>query len=73
LVQVQTALTSGLIGAIVTAIVAIGGAIINSRNSKPERDLKRLAVLEKAHELQSAGVSLPDDIRHAYTVRPDAG
>jgi hypothetical protein len=73
LVQVQTALTSGLIGAIVTAIVAIGGAIINSRNSKPERDLKRLAVLEKAHELQSAGVPLPEDIMYAYTVKRNAG
>jgi len=66
LVQVQTALTSGLIGAIVTALVAIGGAIIGSRNSRPDRDLKRLAVLEKARELQSAGVQLPDDIAQAY-------
>lgn len=73
LVQVQTALTSGLIGAVVTALVAIGGAIVNSRNSRPERDLKRLAVLEKAHELQGAGVQLPDDIAQAYVRRPDAG
>ena len=36
LVQVQTALTSGLIGAIVTALVAIGGAILNSKSSKPD-------------------------------------
>jgi hypothetical protein len=71
LVQVQTALTSGLIGAIVTAIVAIGGAIINSRNSRPERDLKRLAVLEKVHQLQTAGVPLPDDITHAYPMKRD--
>jgi hypothetical protein len=66
LVQVQTALTSGLIGAIVTAIVAIGGAISGSRNSKPDRDLKRLAVIEKARALQAAGVPLPDDIAQAY-------
>ena len=67
-VQVQTALTSGLIGAIVTALVAIGGAIASSRNSRPDRDLKRLAVLEKARELQGAGVRLPDDIAQAYGV-----
>ena len=66
LVQVQMALTSGLIGAIVTALVAIGGAIMGSRNSRPDRDLKRLAVLEKARELQSAGIKLPDDIARAY-------
>lgn len=66
LVQVQTALTSGLVGAIVTALVAIGGAIMGSRNSRPDRDLKRLAVIEKARELQSAGVQLPDDIARAY-------
>ena len=72
LVQVQTALTSGLIGAVVTALVAIGGAVVNSRNSKPERDLKRLAVLEKVHELQSAGVQLPDDIAQIYALRRDA-
>ena len=73
LVQVQTALTSGLIGAVVTALVAIGGAIVSSRNSKPERDLKRLAVLEKAHELQSAGVQLPNDIAQAYVTHRTEG
>jgi hypothetical protein len=66
LVQVQTALTSGLIGAIVTAIVAIGSALMGSRNSRPDRDLKRLAVLEKARELQQAGIRLPEDIAKAY-------
>ena len=66
LVQVQTALTSGLIGAIVTALVAIGGAIMGSRNSRADRDLKRLAVMEKARELQRAGIRLPDDIAKAY-------
>jgi hypothetical protein len=70
LVQVQTTLTSGLIGAIVTALVAIGGAIMGSRNSRPDRDLKRLAVLEKARELQSAGIRLPDDIADAYGAPP---
>ena len=73
LVQIQTALTSGLIGAVVTALVAIGGALVNFRNSKPERDLKRLAVLEKVHELQSAGVQLPHDIAQRYSLRRDVG
>ena len=73
LVQVQTALTSGLIGAIVTALVAIGGAIMGSRNSRPDRDLKRLAVLEKARELEGAGIKLPNDIAQAYGApRPEA-
>jgi len=72
LVQVQTALTSGLIGAIVTSLVAIGGAIMGSRNSRADRDLKRLAVIEKARELQSAGIRLPDDIAKAYgSPRPE--
>ena len=66
LVQVQTALTSGLIGAVVTALMAIGGAIISSRNSRADRDLKRLAVIEKARELQGAGIRLPDDIAKTY-------
>ena len=71
LVQVQTTLASGLIGALVTAIVAIGGAILSSKASKPDRDLKRLAVIEKARELKQAGVSLPADIETTY-VRNDA-
>lgn len=69
LVQIQTALTSGLIGAVVTAMVAIGGAILNSKTSKPERDLKRLAVMEKAHELERAGMQLPIDIAQTYVNR----
>ena len=66
LVQVQTALTSGLIGAIVTTLVAVGGAIMGSKNSRADRDLKRLAVIEKAQELQGAGMRLPDDIVKVY-------
>lgn len=67
LVQVQAALTSGFVGALVTAVVAIAGAFVTSRNSRPDRDLKRLAVLEKARELQTAGVKLPPDIAKNYT------
>ena len=66
LVQIQAILTSGLVGALVTAIVAIAGAIVTSRNSRPERDLKRLAVVEKLHELQVAGTPVPKDIESAY-------
>ena len=43
--QAQTILTSGLVGALVTAIVAILGAFVTSRNSRPDRDLKCLAVI----------------------------
>jgi predicted PurR-regulated permease PerM len=63
--QVQTVLTSGLVGALVTAIVAILGAVVTSRNSKPDRDLKRLAVIEKVRELKAANVKLPPDLAHA--------
>ena len=63
--QAQTVLTSGLVGALVTAIVAIVGAIVTSRNSRPDRDLKRLAVIEKVRELKAANVRLPPDLAHA--------
>lgn len=63
--QVQTVLTSGLVGALVTAIVAILGAFVTSRNSKPDRDLKRLAVIEKVRELKAANVRLPPDLARA--------
>ncbi|MEJ0085522.1 MAG: hypothetical protein WDO72_07565 [Pseudomonadota bacterium] len=63
--QAQTVLTSGLVGALVTAIVAILGAFVTSRNSKPDRDLKRLAVIEKVRELKAANVRLPPDLAHA--------
>ena len=63
--QAQTVLTSGLVGALVTAIVAILGAFVTSRNSRPERDLKRLAVIEKVRELKAAKVKLPPDLARA--------
>ena len=63
--QLQTVLTSGLVGALVTAIVAILGAFVTSRNSRPERDLKRLAVIEKVRELKAANVKLPRDLARA--------
>ena len=66
LVQVQAILTSGLVGALVTAVVAVAGAVVTSRNSRPDRDLKRLAVLEKLRELQGAGVAVPSDIEVKY-------
>ena len=61
----QTVLKSGLVGALVTMIVAIFGAFLTSRNSKPERDLKRLAVIEKVRELKAANVKLPRDLARA--------
>jgi Flp pilus assembly protein TadB len=69
LVQVQAVLTSGLVGALVTAVVAVAGAVVSSRNSRPERDLKKLAVLEKLHELRGAGVQVPADIEATYSAR----
>lgn len=55
-------LASGLIGALVTAMVGMFGAFANFRRSRSERDLKRLEVLEKASELSAKGLKLPDDI-----------
>ena len=64
--QIQTTLTSGLIGAVVTAIVAIAGALLKTKNSKVDRDLKRLEVVEKMNELTEKGVALPPDIAKTY-------
>jgi dsDNA-specific endonuclease/ATPase MutS2 len=66
LLKVQTTLASGLIGAVVTTIVAIAGALLSAKNSKPERDLKRLVVIEKARELKQSGISIPKDIELTY-------
>lgn len=59
--RVQTVLTSGLIGALVTAAVALFGVFGNLRRSRAERDLRRLEVIEKAHLLHQQGVPLPDE------------
>jgi len=66
LLKIQTTLASGLIGAIVTAIIAIAGALLSAKNSRPDRDLKRLVVIEKALELKQSGVSIPKDIALNY-------
>jgi len=66
--RIQTVLTSGLIGALVTAAVAILGIFTTARRSRADRDLKRLEVLEKATELKSKGVGVPMDIQTAYEV-----
>ncbi len=64
--QIQTALTSGLIGAIVTAIVAIAGVIVKTMGSRIDRDIKRLELAEKIASLASKGVSIPEDIAAIY-------
>jgi hypothetical protein len=67
--RVQTILASGLIGALVTAGVAIFGVLVNVRRSRAERDLKRLEVVEKAGVLQAKGIAIPADIQSEYGVR----
>jgi HAMP domain-containing protein len=64
--KIQVVLTSGLIGALVTAFVAILGVAINFARGRAERDLKRLEVLEKSVELESKGINIPEDIQAAY-------
>lgn len=66
--RIQSILTSSLLAAFVTAVVAIGVAIVNAKQSKPDRDLKRLAVLEKARELSGQGFNIPADIVFEYEV-----
>ena len=67
--KVQVVLTSGLIGALVTALVAILGTFLNFSRGRAERDLKRLEVLEKTVELEAKGIHVPADIDTAYKAR----
>lgn len=64
--KIQTVLTSGLIGAVVTAIVALISAFTNFSRTRADRDFRRLEVIEKAHQLKVAGVHVPGDILHNY-------
>jgi hypothetical protein len=64
--KVQTALTSGLIGALIAAIVAIAGALGKFWTSKAERDLKRLEVIDKLAGLEARDVAVPVEIRRQY-------
>lgn len=66
--KVQSVLTSGLIGALVTALVAILGVFLNFSRGRAERDLKRLEVIEKSASLEANGIRVPSDIRSAYSV-----
>jgi HAMP domain-containing protein len=65
--KIQVVLTSGLIGALVTAFVAILGTFLNFSRGRAERDLKRLEVLAKTVELESKGIPVPIDIQSTYT------
>lgn len=60
--RIQAILTSGLIGALVTALVAVLGALSKFSGWRVERDLKRLEVIERAHRLNEDGVKVPADI-----------
>ena len=67
--KIQVVLTSGLIGALVTAFVAIMGTVVSFSRGRAERDLKRLEVLQKSAELEAKGISVPGDIRANYVGR----
>jgi hypothetical protein len=64
--KIQAVLTSGLIGAVVTAIVAMLSAFANFRRSHADRDFRRFEVIEKAYQLKSSGVPVPADILRNY-------
>ena len=66
LVTVQTALTSGLVGALITAAVALAGAFANFRRSRADRDYRRLEVIEKCHLLIEGGMPIPSDLAVKY-------
>jgi hypothetical protein len=68
--SVQTALTSGLIGAVVTACVALLGLFGNYRKSRVEKDYRTLELIEKAAKLTSDGISLPRELQIRYAI-PD--
>ncbi len=64
--RVQTTLTGSLIGAIITAIVAIAGVVLKTLGSRGDKDLKRLEALQKLSELEGKGISVPIDIQKRY-------
>jgi septal ring factor EnvC (AmiA/AmiB activator) len=66
--RVQTALASGLVGAILTALVAIAGVILKTLGSRVERDLRQLEIVEKVAALRKAGVEPPADLVSRYGV-----
>jgi hypothetical protein len=66
LLQIQTALTSGLVGALVTTAIAIVGAITSYRRSRADRDFRRLEVIEKTLSFVQNGHYVPADIISAY-------
>ena len=66
--NLQLALTSGLVAALLTAIGALATLFVTSRNSKPDRDLKRLEVVEKSAQMRSKGIEIPSDITQEYLV-----
>lgn len=64
--QLQTALTSGLIAAVLGGLVAAMGKF----TSRAERDLKRLEVISKVAELRGKQVSMPADLLEKYDMAP---
>jgi hypothetical protein len=64
--NLQLALTSGLVAALLTAIGALATLFVTSRNSKAERDFKRLEVVEKGEAMRSKGIEIPPDIAQEY-------
>ncbi|MEZ5331088.1 MAG: hypothetical protein R2991_03325 [Thermoanaerobaculia bacterium] len=67
--RVRTALTSGLIGAILTALVAIAGVVVKSLGSRLDRDYRRLEVVEKLAQLEKSGAHPPEDLFDRYLPR----
>ena len=66
LIRIQTALTSGLVAAVITAVVAVIGALSNIKRLRVDKDYRRLEVMEKAQALADRGLSLPSDVVSTY-------
>lgn len=64
--RVQTALTSGLIGALITAVVAVLGTLSRLRSSRFDRDYRHVEIIEKLASLREQGVGLPPELVRTY-------
>lgn len=65
--RIQTALTSGLIAAVIAALVAIAGSILKTLSSKVDRDFRQLEVIEKIAALGKEGVQVPARLASEYS------
>lgn len=64
--RIQITLASGLIGAVIAALVAIAGSILKAISSKVDRDFRQLEIIEKIAALGKEGVQVPARLASDY-------